>query len=84
MKHWTLLALFFPALASARANTHFTGGFGITERTDDTYQWMHNNKPLYPWLPMYLWFPLDLWFKDKAPSDTIGDGVKNVWYFVQQ
>ncbi|PML79181.1 hypothetical protein [Enterovibrio norvegicus] len=50
----------------------FTGNFGVTERKDGKYQWTHNNKPLY------------LWFKDKAPGDTTGNGVKNVWHIVQQ
>ncbi|MEZ8080488.1 hypothetical protein [Enterovibrio norvegicus] len=67
-----------PALVSSTITSQgidslsFTGGFGITERTDGTYQWMHNNQPLY------------LWFKDKKPGDTTGDGVKNVWHIVER
>ncbi|MBE1275704.1 hypothetical protein [Enterovibrio baiacu] len=66
-------ALVPSTLASQGISTlSLSGGFGITERADGTYQWMHNNKPLY------------LWFKDKAPGDTTGHGVKNVWHIVQQ
>lgn len=49
-----------------------TGGFGITQRNDHSYQWTFEGKPLYRW------------FKDQNPGDTSGDGVKNVWHLVTQ
>jgi len=54
------------------ANLKLTGGFGVTQRNDDSYQWTYHNKPLYRWI------------KDQKPGDTSGNGVKQVWHIVEQ
>ena len=51
-------------------NLELTGGFGITQRKGNSYQWTYEGKPLYRW------------FKDDQPGETSGDGVKNVWHLV--
>ncbi|EHY1015330.1 hypothetical protein [Vibrio vulnificus] len=53
-------------------NIKLTGGFGVTKRKDDTYQWTFEGKPLYRW------------FKDSQAGETTGDGVKNVWHLITQ
>ncbi|USD31228.1 MULTISPECIES: hypothetical protein [Vibrio] len=53
-------------------NLKLSGGFGIAKRDDQSHQWTFQGKPLYRW------------FKDKAPGETSGDGVKNVWHLVIQ
>ena len=40
----------------------------LVERKDGTKQWAYDGKPLY------------LWKDDKAPGDTTGDGVGEVWH----
>ncbi|WP_394208768.1 hypothetical protein [Enterovibrio calviensis] len=66
-------AMVAPALLSKGVNAlELTGGYGMTQRNDGTYQWTYNNSPLYRW------------FKDKQPGDISGNGVKNVWHIVQQ
>ncbi|MDN3609959.1 hypothetical protein ACFFUP_14880 [Vibrio ostreicida] len=66
-------ALVSPELAKDGVqNLTLTGGFGITQRKDQSYQWTYQNKPLYRW------------FKDSKPGDTSGDGVKNVWHLITQ
>lgn len=44
------------------------GDYGVTERTDGTYQWTYKGMPLYTWV------------KDGKAGDTTGDGVKDVWH----
>jgi predicted lipoprotein with Yx(FWY)xxD motif len=41
--------------------------YSVIERSDDTYQWAVDGKPLY------------FWVNDKAPGDTTGDGARGVW-----
>ncbi|MGI9279409.1 MAG: hypothetical protein ACR2PX_07240 [Endozoicomonas sp.] len=53
-------------------NIKASGGFSIVKRNDDSYQWAYQGQPLYRW------------FKDKAPGETTGDGVKNVWHIVSK
>ena len=53
-------------------NIKVTGGFGVIQRKDDTYQWTFEGKPLYRW------------FKDTQAGETTGDGVKNVWHLITQ
>ncbi|MFY2508755.1 hypothetical protein ACN3E9_10800 [Vibrio pectenicida] len=53
-------------------NIELTGGFGVIQRKDDTYQWTFEGKPLYRW------------FKDTQVGETTGDGVKNVWHLITQ
>jgi predicted lipoprotein with Yx(FWY)xxD motif len=43
---------------------------GVTKRTDGTTQVTYNGWPLY------------YWAKDKAPGDTTGENVQNVWFVV--
>ncbi len=45
-----------------------SGDFTLVKRTDGKEQWAYKGMPLY------------LWIKDKAPGDTTGDGVGNVWH----
>jgi predicted lipoprotein with Yx(FWY)xxD motif len=47
------------------------GAFGVTERTDDTYQVTYNGLPLYYFIG------------DQAAGDTNGDGVGDVWHLAQ-
>lgn len=44
------------------------GDYGVTERTDGSYQWTFKGMPLYTWV------------KDAKPGDVTGDGVKGVWH----
>lgn len=53
-------------------NLTLSGGFGVTQRKDNSYQWTFKDKPLYRW------------FKDQQPGDTSGDGVKQVWHLIIQ
>jgi predicted lipoprotein with Yx(FWY)xxD motif len=46
------------------------GKFTTTKRKDGSLQLQYNQQPLY------------LWVGDKAPGQTSGDGVKNVWHIV--
>ena len=46
------------------------GDYTTTERKDGLLQLQYKAKPLY------------LWVGDKAPGETTGDGVKNVWHLV--
>lgn len=52
------------------AGAGMTGELSITEREDGTLQVMYNNMPLY------------FWVNDKAPGDTTGQGVNDVWFVV--
>jgi predicted lipoprotein with Yx(FWY)xxD motif len=45
-----------------------TGNIGVIERADKTYQVLYNDAPLY------------LYSGDKAPGDTNGNGLDNLWY----
>jgi predicted lipoprotein with Yx(FWY)xxD motif len=47
-----------------------TGKFGITQRTDGTYEVTYNKMPLYYYV------------NDKAAGDTTGQGKGNVWYVI--
>ncbi|EKO3390597.1 hypothetical protein OMA37_002388 [Vibrio fluvialis] len=53
-------------------NLKLSGGFGVTQRNDDTYQWTFQDKPLYRWS------------KDSKVGDTTGDGLNNVWHLITQ
>lgn len=53
-------------------NLTLSGGFGVTKRKNNSYQWTFKGKPLYRW------------FKDQQPGDTSGDGVKQVWHLIIQ
>lgn len=44
------------------------GDFTIVTRSDGTRMWAYKGWPLY------------LWINDKAPGDTTGDMVGNVWH----
>jgi predicted lipoprotein with Yx(FWY)xxD motif len=55
------------AAADARAE----GDWGIITRDDGTKQWTYKGRPLYAWT------------KDKAPGDTTGDGVNDVWHLAK-
>jgi predicted lipoprotein with Yx(FWY)xxD motif len=59
-----------PLKVSAASGLKFgvTGEFGKTTRTDGIEQITYNGKPLY------------FWKNDKAPGDTTGQGVNNVWF----
>lgn len=46
------------------------GALGVIDRTDGTRQVTYDGMPLY------------YFFKDKAPGDTNGEGVKDVWFVV--
>ena len=46
------------------------GDFGMITRTDGKKQTTYKGMPLY------------YFFKDKKPGDTLGQGVKDVWYVV--
>lgn len=46
------------------------GKFTTTKRKDGSLQLQYKQQPLY------------LWVGDKAPGQTNGDGVKNVWHIV--
>ena len=45
-----------------------SGNFSFITRDDGRKQWAYKGKPLYTWV------------KDKAPGDTTGDGINNVWH----
>jgi predicted lipoprotein with Yx(FWY)xxD motif len=47
------------------------GDYGVTERTDGSYQWTYKGMPLYTWI------------KDAKPGDITGDGVKGVWHIAK-
>jgi predicted lipoprotein with Yx(FWY)xxD motif len=47
-----------------------TAGIGVITRADGMKQNTYKGAPLY------------YFFKDKAPGDTLGQGVNNVWYVV--
>ncbi|QIL86517.1 hypothetical protein G7083_05615 [Vibrio sp. HDW18] len=53
-------------------NLRLTGGFGVIQRNDGTYQWSYKGQPLYRW------------FEDTQPGETKGDGVNNVWHLITQ
>lgn len=53
-------------------NLRLTGGFGVIQRNDGTYQWAYKGQPLYRW------------FEDTLPGETKGDGVNNVWHLITQ
>ena len=55
-----------PAFATDGAAA--AGDFSLVKRTDGKMMWAYDGKPLY------------LWVKDKAPGDTTGDMVGNVWH----
>jgi len=55
-----------PAFASDGAAA--AGDFSLVKRTDGKLMWAYDGMPLY------------LWVKDKAPGDTTGDMVGNVWH----
>jgi predicted lipoprotein with Yx(FWY)xxD motif len=60
-----------PQLVAQGVDTlKLTGGFGVIQRKDKTYQWTYRGQPLYRW------------FKDKNPGDTRGDNIKNVWHII--
>ena len=59
-------------LKKGRDRLKLTGGFGITPRKDNTYQWTYQGYPLYRWV------------KDTQPGDTKGDGIKGVWHLTTQ
>ena len=46
------------------------GMLGTTKRTDGTTQVTYNGWPLY------------YWKNDKAPGDTTGENVQNVWFVI--
>ncbi len=48
-----------------------SGKLGVIKRTDGKFQVTYNDMPLYTWV------------KDKAPGDTTGQGVGDVWYIAQ-
>ena len=58
-----------PLMAGADAKDE--GGYTVVTRDDGSKQWAYKGKPLYTWV------------KDKAPGDTTGDGVKDVWHVVK-
>lgn len=60
----------WPPLPAADANAA-EGDYGITERTDGSYQWTYKGMPLYTWI------------KDAKPGDTTGDGVNGVWHIAR-
>jgi predicted lipoprotein with Yx(FWY)xxD motif len=47
------------------------GDYGVSERTDGSYQWTYKGMPLYTWI------------KDAKPGDVTGDGVKGVWHIAK-
>jgi len=51
--------------------TGASGAFSVITRDDGTKQIAYNGKPLYRYTP------------DKAPGDTTGDGVGNVWHLAK-
>jgi len=56
----------FYAKSDAAPYGHFT----VHKRTDDTYQWVWQGKPLY------------YWRGDKKPGDKGGDGMGGYWHVV--
>lgn len=44
-----------------------SGSFSVVARTDGTYQWAYEGKPLYTWM------------RDKQPGDITGDKMLNLW-----
>jgi predicted lipoprotein with Yx(FWY)xxD motif len=55
-----------PLIADTDATA--SGSFSFITRDDGRKQWAYKGKPLYTWA------------KDKAPGDTTGDGINNVWH----
>jgi predicted lipoprotein with Yx(FWY)xxD motif len=55
-----------PLIADTDATA--SGSFSFITRDDGRKQWAYKGKPLYTWV------------KDKAPGDTTGDGINNVWH----
>jgi predicted lipoprotein with Yx(FWY)xxD motif len=55
----------------ANVQAGITGQVGTITRDDGTLQVTYNGMPLY------------FWANDKAPGDTNGQGVGNVWFVVQ-
>lgn len=60
----------WPALVATNGNTTI-GNYSTFQRTDGSYQWAVNGKPLYYFV------------KDKKAGDMMGDNVKNVWHVVK-
>ncbi|MFJ3485175.1 hypothetical protein ACIPL1_17560 [Pseudomonas sp. NPDC090202] len=52
----------------AGSDAKMEGDYSVVTRDDGSKQWAYKGKPLYTWV------------KDKAPGDTTGDGVKDVWH----
>ena len=50
------------------AGTEVAGAFGTIQRTDGSLQLTLNHLPLYTYA------------RDKAPGDTLGDGVGGIWH----
>ena len=48
------------------------GHFTLHKRTDDSYQWVWQGKPLY------------YWRGDKNPGDKGGDGMGGLWHVVHR
>lgn len=63
-------AVNWPPLAAATED-RAEGDYGVVTRADGKLQWSYKGQPLY------------LWLKDKAPGDTTGDGVNNVWHLAR-
>ncbi|HUJ73569.1 MAG TPA: hypothetical protein VL359_01875 [bacterium] len=55
----------------AEAGAAAMGKWSVITRADGSKQWAYGGKPLYTFI------------KDKAPGDTHGDGVNNVWWLAK-